>query len=282
MFKRKTYNKARDKDKHRRNMDWITGRPNTITAKTSLFTNWVKPHLLPDGSNLAKAVQKWEQELEPNSVKSILYVAKAWVKHETGNDLDIKAHIKRVGRSKQQLPTRTLNRKEIAALVKACKAPLLLPVQMALQTGMRRGEVWGLKWEDIDLFKGVITVTKSYEGPTKSGRSRIIPISTQLEQVLVADPNFLTYNSTGKRRLENVVKTIFDPNPLLKEACKKAGIRGDITFHTLRHTFATLALESGASPKLVSQVLGHASLATTLSIYWGVTGEALNMDFLDE
>jgi integrase len=263
-------------------MDWITGRPNTVVAKTSLFTNWVKPHLLPDGSNLAKAVQTWEEELEPNSVKSVLYVAKAWVKHESGKDLDIKAHIKRVGRSKQQLPTRTLNRREIAALLDACEPPLLLPVQIALQTGMRRGEVWGLKWEDIDLFKGVITVTKSYEGPTKSGKSRIIPISTQLEQVFVADPNFISYNTSGKKRSENIVKTTFDPNPLLKEACKRAGIRGDITFHTLRHTFATLALESGASPKLVSEVLGHASLATTLSIYWGVTGERLDMGFLDE
>jgi integrase len=63
---------------------------------------------------------------------------------------------------------------------------------------------------------------------------------------------------------------------------RKAGIREDFTFHTLRHTFATLALEAGRSPKLVSTTLGHASLATTLNIYWNSSGESLDLGFLDE
>jgi site-specific recombinase XerD len=92
----------------------------------------------------------------------------------------------------------------------------------------------------------------------------------------------ISYNGGRRERSKNIVPTIFDPNPLLKEACKRAGIRGDITFHTLRHTFATLALESGASPKLVQLTMGHAKLSTTLDLYWNVCGEKLDMSFLDE
>jgi integrase len=63
---------------------------------------------------------------------------------------------------------------------------------------------------------------------------------------------------------------------------KKAGVKGDYTFHSLRHTFATLALESGRSPLLVSQALGHAKVSTTLDIYWSVSKEKLDLGFLDE
>jgi ATP-dependent helicase/nuclease subunit A len=63
---------------------------------------------------------------------------------------------------------------------------------------------------------------------------------------------------------------------------KKAGVQGDHTFHSFRHTFATLALEAGRSPKLVSLCLGHSKLSTTLDLYWSASQEKLNLDFLDE
>lgn len=257
-------------------MDWITGRPNTIATKTSLLCTWVAPVLKTDGSNLDKAVKLWEQQLEPNSVKSVLYIAKAWVKHATGKDLDIRAHISRVGRSQQRKLPSTLNKKEIVALTQACppSEPLHLPLQIAINTGCRRGEVFGLTWDDVDILNNKIMVSKSYKGPTKSGKSRIIPISYALEKVLLAHVPIVRYNSS-----KAVVPSNFDPNPHLKRACKLAGIK-EITFHALRHSWATLALEAGRSPRLVSSMLGHSKVSTTLDLYWNITGEILDLGFL--
>jgi integrase len=160
---------------------------------------------------------------------------------------------------------------------------------IGLHTGMRRGEVWGLTWDDIDVLKDQITIQRSYDGPTKSGKSRIVPISYKLEQVFLAIPELITYNKCkveGKRKRlanKNVVPNNFDPNPQLRGLMKKAGVPVEgRTWHSLRHTFATMALEAGKSPKLVSLCLGHQRLSTTLDIYWQASKEKLSLDFLDE
>jgi site-specific recombinase XerD len=81
----------------------------------------------------------------------------------------------------------------------------------------------------------------------------------------------------------NVVPKNFDPNPLLRRLMKKAGIEENgRTWHSLRHSFATLALEAGRSPKLVSLCLGHTKLSTTLDCYWSASREKLDTSFLDD
>jgi len=260
------------------------GRPNTTKTKMSLFTNWIRPHLHSNGDNLDLCVTLWKSHLRPGSIKSILYVAKEAVKQETGVDLDIKEHIAVLGRAQQQKMVQTLTKKEIGLLTRSCEASdpeLYLALVLALNTGMRRGEVFGLQWGDIDIMKATITVQRSYDGPTKSGRSRVIPINFALEKVFLAHPSFLSYNCIESKRKRNIIPVTFDPGPRLKKACREAGVT-EITFHALRHSFATLALEAGRSPKLVSVQLGHASVSTTINLYWNVTGETLDLGFLDE
>jgi len=254
------------------------GRINTLTTKNSLFRNWIAGTLEQDGSNLDAIIAGWETNLEPNTVRSLIYLAKECVLYSSGILLDVRDHVRRVERSKQQHPVQALSQTEIIALTRSCppSEPLHLPLQLALNTGMRRGEVFGLTWEDIDILNNKITVSKSYKGPTKSGKSRILPISYALEKVLLAHIPIKSYNLV---RSETVVKKSFDPNPHLKRACNIAGIR-EITFHALRHTFATLALEAGRSPRLVSNMLGHSKVSTTLDLYWNVTGENLDLEFL--
>jgi len=220
----------------------------------------------------------WEAHLKPRSVKSLLYLAK-----EEVPGLDITSHLKRVQRSKQELPPTTLTPEEIVALSAVIKAsdPLYLPFHIAINTGMRRGEIMGLRWEDIDMLKNRILVSRSYSGPTKSGKSRYVPISSALEKVILAQPEFISYNCQRKRRKGNIIPSTFDPNPPLKQACREAGIK-EITFHALRHTFATLALDARRSPVLVSRVLGHANVSTTMSLYWGAATDQLDMGFLPD
>jgi integrase len=266
----------------------IQGRPNTIRTKTSLFNNHIKDKLDDDGSNLDEMVAEWESKLRPASVKSLLYLAKDTVKDASGVDLSIKGHISRVGRSQQQKMVRALSSKEIVALsaiVKADYPKLYLPMMLALHTGMRRGEVWGLTYDDIDILNDTITVQRSYCGPTKSGKSRVIPISFALEKILLAETVISSYDYIGSsKRTESLVPSMFDPNPALRRAAVQAGLREPtkLHFHCLRHTFATLALESGVSPRLVSKTLGHTQTSTTLNLYWQSTGEKINLSFLPD
>ena len=277
MFRKNAYNTVIKTNKGEN----MHGRPSTLRVKTSLINHWVIPYLKQDGSNLDQAIGVWESNLEPNSVKSVLYAAKGWVKEQTGVELNIKAHIKRVARSTQQEEASAFTKEEIVRLSATCEAEdpeLFLPVMIALHTGLRRGEVWGLLWDDVDMLKRQIKVSRSYDGPTKSGKSRIVPISKKLNEVLLAQKKNKAYNIESSR----IINKEFDPNPRLREVCKLAGIRETFTFHSLRHTFATLALESGASPRLVSKQLGHASTSTTINLYWSCTQEHLDVGFLND
>ncbi len=266
----------------------IEGRPNTVRTKTSLFNNHIKGKLKPDGSNLDVMVAEWESKLQPATIKSLLYLAKDTVKDASGTEVDIKRHITRVGRSSQQKMVRALSRKEIVVLTAEIKAnfpKLYLPFALAINTGMRRGEVWGVEYDDIDILNNRITIQRSYRGPTKSGKTRIVPISSALEKILLAETVIKTYNYKRRQaRSETIVPYIFDPNPALRRAAAQAGLRepSKLHFHVLRHSWATLALESGVSPRLVSRALGHASTSTTLNIYWQSTGEQMSLDFLPD
>jgi integrase len=148
---------------------------------------------------------------------------------------------------------------------------------VTLHTGMRRGELFGLKWEDIDFAKKKINIVRSYDGPTKSGKPRSVPMSDSAADVLTS-----CYN--GQDDDEHCFNRC-DPNPRLKKL--QVYVYGTlelkrktISWHGLRHTFATLALEAGRSPKLVSEMLGHSKVSTTLDLYWNKSGEDLDLGFL--
>jgi len=156
---------------------------------------------------------------------------------------------------------RFLTESEIEALLKACDelktyTPHLRPVvETALLTGMRRGEILGLKWEQIR--NGFIYLTE-----TKSGKARQIPINDRLAEVLKEMRRgnqlksvFLFCDSEGRRFLQ--VKRSF------ASACRRAGI-DDFRFHDLRHTFASRLVMRGASLKAVQELLGHADMKMTM------------------
>jgi integrase len=156
---------------------------------------------------------------------------------------------------------RFLNDSEIETLLRACEdlktfTPHLRPiVEVALLTGMRRGELLGLKWEHIR--NGFIYVTE-----TKSGKARQIPINDRLAEVFkgmrrgnqLKSP-YVFCDSQGKR--------FYDVKRSFASACRKAGVEA-FRFHDLRHIFASQLVMRGASLKAVQELLGHASLAMTM------------------
>jgi integrase len=150
---------------------------------------------------------------------------------------------------------RFLTDTEVEALLKASSPHLRPIVEVALNTGMRRGELLGLKWEQIR--NGFIYLTE-----TKSGKSRQIPINDRLAEVFkeVRRENqlkspYVFADSKGRRYYE--VKRSF------ASACRKAGIEG-FRFHDLRHTFASHLVMKGVSLKAVQELLGHADLTMTM------------------
>jgi integrase len=149
---------------------------------------------------------------------------------------------------------RFLNEEEITKLLDTCPLYLRQVVKCAILTGMRRGEILGLKWEQ--LRNGFVYLEK-----TKTNESRQIPVSDDLEQVFreIRREKHLTseYVFTFRGEKMDNAKNSF------KSACRRAGIV-DFHFHDLRHTAASLLVQRGASLQEVGMILGHKSMAMTM------------------
>ena len=150
-----------------------------------------------------------------------------------------------------------------------------------LATGLRRGELLGLKWQDIDWKNGIIKVRRQVarvdgeivEAPLKTKNSyRAVTISQQAIEVLKTqkaktnDEYVFPSPNGGPISPDSV-------NNMLKRVLARAGIP-KVRFHDLRHTFATIALQNGVDIKTVSGMLGHFSAGFTLDTYAHVTTSA--------
>ena len=145
-----------------------------------------------------------------------------------------------------------------------------------LATGLRRGELLGLKWSDIDLDKGIIHVRRQVlrqngevvEAPLKTKNSyRNIAIGVDAIKVLKGmeqkDEYVFPSPYGGPMSPDSVLH-------MLQRVLKRAGLER-IRFHDLRHTFSVLALQNGVDVKTLSAMLGHYSAGFTLDTYAHVT-----------
>lgn len=157
---------------------------------------------------------------------------------------------------------------EASALLVAARAsrrsPLLYPIVLtALETGMRRGEILGLKWADVDLKLRKIYLGKCADtgaSQVKDGDRRFVPISDKLARTLqgiiriLGNPHVFP-GPDGQAMHDN--RTGFEC------ALKAAGITRSFHFHDLRHTFATWALVNGTPIEVLAKILGHSTTAMT-------------------
>jgi integrase len=121
-------------------------------------------------------------------------------------------------------------------------------VIVALNTGLRLGELMGLTWERVDLSRGVIRLEV-----TKSGRRREVPLNAESYDALVS----LNPKASGRVFRTKSVRKAYE------NAVTNAKL-DDVNFHTLRHTFASWAVMRGVSLKELQELLGHSSLAMTM------------------
>lgn len=136
----------------------------------------------------------------------------------------------------------------------------------ALLTGMRSGELYSLRWNDVDLVTGKISINKAWtklngEGPTKTAKVRLCPISLECRKFLGE------LRTTFSEKSEFVLPRLWewdqgDQAKILKSFCLEIGIT-QIKFHDLRATFITQLLNNGVPLSKVMAVVGHSSLKTT-------------------
>lgn len=176
---------------------------------------------------------------------------------------------------------------------------------VAFGTGMRLGELLGLKWQDFNMEDKTLTINRSIRRVTEINESgkgksvikellpktvkskRIIPLCDKAYEALINQKTLIEKNKEVLTPLDmyNNLDLIFptktgnytDPRDLtrsFKSLLKRAGI-DDINFHSIRHTFATRLFENEVDLKKVQKLLGHSKLETTADIYTHVSNESL-------
>lgn len=230
-------------------------------------------------------IDELNQYYAPKTVRDILVKLKS-ILYYAQDEYDLKVKInKMVGPKLDSEPLVILSKREKGKLEKMCfKQNTLksLGIIIALNTGLRIGELCALKWKNIDLEKREIRVKETLQriyddeqkktmiiiDTPKSKKSvRNIPISNKIYEKLVPlkkkykdSDLFLTGDSEkyiGPRNYENAFKDLL----------KMSKLKRKYKFHITRHTFATNCIEVGMDIKSLSEVLGHASVEITLNKY---------------
>jgi integrase len=187
---------------------------------------------------------------------------------------------------------RTLNTDEAKRFLAASHPDRLHALfVLALTNGLRQGELIGLRWHQIDLDRRLLRVTVGAAvtetgraiAETKTHRSRRPVSLTAQSQVALRRPRVLQLDELAARgpgwngeglAFPNRAGRLLNPANLLRRhlhpILDRAGLPR-MRFHDLRHTFATLALEAGVHPRVVADMLGHASVQLTLDRYSHVT-----------
>ena len=167
---------------------------------------------------------------------------------------------------------------KIRDYLKAAEEWGVLPMfYLELSTGLRRGELVALLWSDLNLQTKTLTVSKSVSRgkgelvvtePKTENSVREIYLSDEAIRLLVENrknhpfsPYLFPSPKTGGMYGPDCVGRIH------KKLLEKAGIEEHVRFHDLRHTFSTLAIQSGIDPKTVAEILGHASAEFSLDVY---------------
>jgi integrase len=190
----------------------------------------------------------------------LLSAACNWVKREL--EWDIRNPVAGRKPREPQGRIRWLTRAEATALLQASSGHLRDFIQLALHTGMRRGELLNLGWRRVDLSEGLIYLG---EHDQKSGKVGSVPLNREAKEALISRARFRAVHCPGSpwvfahengSRLQSVRRSF-------ATACKAVGIT-DFHMHDLRHTCAAWAVQAGAPLLEVCHLLRHSDIRMTM------------------
>lgn len=275
---------------------WKNDKRNYVKQSTfAAYLLILENHILPEFGEChvldEKIVQKFVLEklgsgLSVKTVKDILIVLKMIMRFGVKNgwmsyrEWDIKYPVTETA---GEIDVLTIaNHKKILDFIKHNFTFRSLGIYISLTTGLRIGEICGLKWSDIDESRGTITVRRTVERiyivdgeskhteliintPKTKNSCREIPMSKELTMMLtpfkkVVNENFYVLTNNEK---PTEPRTYRDYYHRLMEQLEIPRLK----YHGLRHSFATRCIESNCDYKTVSVLLGHANISTTLNLY---------------
>jgi len=235
-----------------RNADWAYLNPANPKSLVSFFGDKYLYEITP--LMIEQYKRERRQTVSPATVNRTLNVLSSMFNRAIDWDKAKENPMRKVKRYRldnQRL--RYFDKAEIQALLDASSPKLKAIITLALNTGMRRGEIENLKWQDIDLQKNLICILAQ-----KNGEKSYIPINEPTRQVLMAiqrhkDSPYVFCKKSG------------EPHSFRKSfetALKKSGIL-DASFHTLRHSFASHLAMSGVDMNTIRELMRHKSLEMT-------------------
>lgn len=277
-------------------------RQSTWESYEHMVNDHIKPHL---GSKKLKDlrplhVQRFYNEclangrkdgkggLSPKTVNYIHGVLRQALKQAVKEQLvarNVTELVNPPKKKKHQITPLTID--ELNQFLKAASNNRLFPAfLLEWGTGLRRGELLGLKWPDVDLTKGTVSVRRSlirtkdglvFSDPKTEGSGRTIPIPAEVATELKSHRVWQTRErlvAGEEYQNEDLVfcspfGTRMDPRSftrVFERILKEAGLPR-ISFHDMRHSHATMLLVLGEHPKVVQERLGHATIAMTLDTY---------------
>jgi len=265
-----------------------------LRVKPSTYANYllkVEKHILPAFGGLrydALTVQmlnhyiedKLSSGLSAKYVSDIIIVFKSMSKYSAKihgfHNILADVELPKVHRSEAVLLTRN-QQLHLCRYLQRNPCTTSLCVLLSLYTGLRVGEVCGLMWGDIDFEKSVLAVRRTVQRIRNGDRSTCILADTPKSRASrrsIPIPKFLIKLLRESRNNENCYilsgsNHIIEPRTLqrrFKSILKKADLPS-VSYHSIRHAFATNCLQAGFDVKTLSEILGHASVETTLNRY---------------
>ncbi len=267
---RKTYSTQHTYDGYLRK--WVLPRWRAYKlseVKAVEVEQWLKRLCFDNGEPLAKG-----SKAKIRNIMSALYSHAIRWEWTTRNPItSVRQSAKR-----QKIPE-ILTVDELVKLLTAIPEPFRTAVFLDGASGLRVGELLGLKWEDVDFERNVIhikrSIVKQKIGPPKTETSqKPIPLNAELAKALrlwkmktiYNRPDDWVYASPAMNGTQP-----YWPNSIfrvyIKPAAKEIGLTKPIGWHTFRHTFGTILNANGENPKVIQELLRHANLKVTMDTY---------------
>ncbi|MGQ5609202.1 MULTISPECIES: tyrosine-type recombinase/integrase [Streptomyces] len=230
-----------------------------------------------------------QKQLSPSTVTYVHSVLKSALEHAVRED-ELPRNVARNVKNATPRPRRfrPLTAAEARQFLNSAKADRLHALyELALRTGLRKGELLGLHWEDLDLNTGTATIRRSLQR-TRTGGLTHLPTKTRASERRIALPTECLYPLKEHKQQQDKERETagpgwrdsglvfttptgrpLDPANLTRRFCTfldRAGLRR-IRFHDLRHSTATLLLEQGVDLVIIKELLGHAHIGVTAGVY---------------